>query len=1043
MKKVISLVLCCLTTFGLGISQSIYVDFGQNRIQHRAFKWNFIQGSSNVRVLYYDKNQFLAKNIIQIASEELPRIEQLLSYKSGSTIQLLAFASMNDFRQSNFGYINPQWNTGGYTLFPKDAGSLSFTGDYANLRIQIRKNICDIVLREMIYGGTLQDRFDRMRSPALPVWFTSGLSEFIANPWTAENESAMREAMSLGKLLNFNLLSPEEQTFTGKSIWRYLAEVYGPESIPAILFIARYTNSAEIGIQFHTKKSMSEFISEWKTFYLQQLTSEQLSSLPKGAVSIPSRISANQITSMALNPDGTKAAIVTNDHGRFELWIHDLKSSQSKRKFSGGQKVLNQFTDYRFPGVKWKKNGLNLLYYDKGNYRIKTIFGNGRNNLDIVFREFESVTDFELSENGDTLYLSAVKNNQADLYLGTKHGSEWKFKPVTNDADYENALMLNGSTLWFVKNTAALTQESTVNPNPGIYLFQDGREQLKGTLIGASEVSELIAYDDTLIGFLMDKTGLTNAWILNTQNKNISGQTNYRRNIISQQVSANKRTLIELLKIHGRNTIYSSTLSDNPLSESVEIPVMPWKSIWSNPDSLYQNRKSNNKFKYPGISDSAVISKVDSSGSQDYRYQTGFRRIDYSEEKVNPASQRSKSPNISTRDFNPLIPDYVITQSDNTQYAPDYFLNSTPFKVLRNPVIMPMIKFSGSDLLKNNTIEALARTNMDLTFTDYSFKYSYLKQRADYEFYLHRRSRKYDDISNTFRQNISVNAELKRSVAVDEKLRFCGGLGFRNEISLLKASEKSTFGQPDYRGNFMQFNADMVYDNTISKGMNTPVGSRGRIGISQIYGLNQVARLTILHADLRFYIPLYKGITLAIRNNAVYQPGRNKIAYYAGGVENWTARDQMSENAVKLSGDRYVFMQWVSGIRGFYRGARVGSNFMTLNAEIRIPVIKMLRRLPMNNEFMRNLTFIAFSDAATAFTGKTPADVSNPFNTVFINSPNYRMSVTSRRNPWIYSFGAGVRTRILGYFLKYDYAVGFSDGRRLIPTGQLSLGLDF
>lgn len=1041
LKKVITFIVCCLTGLGLGISQSIYVDFGQNRIQHRAFKWNFIQGSSNVRVLYYGKNQNLAKNIQQIASEELPRIEQLLSYKSGSTIQLLAFASMNDFRQSNFGYINPQWNTGGFTLFPKDAGSLAFNGDYSGLRIQIRKNICDIVLREMIYGGTLQDRFDRMRSPALPVWFTSGLSEFISNPWSAENESAMREATSKGSLNNFNLLTSEGQTFAGKSIWRYLAEIYGPESIPAILFIARYTNSAEIGIQFHTKKLMSDFISDWKNFYLQQLKSEELSSYPRGAVSIPVKISGKHITSMALNPDGTKVAIVTNDHGRFELWIHELKNSASKKIYSGGQKVLNQVTDYQFPKVKWEKSGLNLLYYNKGNYRIRTIMGEGRQNMDIIFNEFESVSDFELNANGDSLYLSAVQNNQSDIFLGTKQGNEWRFRPVTNDADYENALMLEGSALWFVKNTAELKSEFYSFPR--IYLLTGGKEKYEGTLYGASDVSELILYNDTVIGFLMDKTGMTNAWILNTQSKRISGQTNYKRNVISQQVSSNQKTLIELLKIQGRNTIYSSTLSENPLLESVEIPVLPWKSVWSNPDSLLLNRKSNNKFKYPGIADSAVISKVDTFGRQQYRYQTGFNRVDYEETNVNRNSQRSKSQTVSTRDFNPLIPDYVITQSDNTQYLPDYFLNNTPFKVLRNPVIMPMIKFSGSDLLKNNTVEAMARTNLDLTYTDYSFRYSYLKQKADYEFYLHRRSRKYDDISNTFRQNISVNAELVRSLAIDEKLRLCGGFGLRNEISLLKASEKSTFGKPDYKGNFIYFDADLVYDNTISQGMNSPVGSRGRIGISKISGLNQSAQLTIFHSDLRFYLPIYKGIILAIRNNAVYQPGRDKIAYYAGGVENWTVREQMSADVLRLTGDRYVFMQWVSGIRGFYRGARVGSNFMTFNAEIRVPVIKMIRRLPMNNEFMRNLTFNAFSDAATAFTGKTPADVSNPFNTIFINSPNYRMSVTSRRNPWIYSFGGGVRTRILGYFLKYDYAWGFSDSRRLSPLGQLSLGLDF
>jgi hypothetical protein len=103
----------------------------------------------------------------------------------------------------------------------------------------------------------------------------------------------------------------------------------------------------------------------------------------------------------------------------------------------------------------------------------------------------------------------------------------------------------------------------------------------------------------------------------------------------------------------------------------------------------------------------------------------------------------------------------------------------------------------------------------------------------------------------------------------------------------------------------------------------------------------------------------------------------------------------------------------------------------------------MIYQRPLSSEFLKHFTITAFADVGCAFTGKSPADVKNPYNTHYLNTPNYSMTITSRRNPWLLGLGYGVRSRILGYFVKYDRARGWQEGKWESPMQYLSLGLDF
>jgi hypothetical protein len=63
---------------------------------------------------------------------------------------------------------------------------------------------------------------------------------------------------------------------------------------------------------------------------------------------------------------------------------------------------------------------------------------------------------------------------------------------------------------------------------------------------------------------------------------------------------------------------------------------------------------------------------------------------------------------------------------------------------------------------------------------------------------------------------------------------------------------------------------------------------------------------------------------------------------------------------------------------------------------------------------------------------------------VYFNSGSpIQITILNQREPIIWGYGWGLRARIFGYFLRFDWAVGVDDGVRLKPLKYFSLSLDF
>ena len=67
----------------------------------------------------------------------------------------------------------------------------------------------------------------------------------------------------------------------------------------------------------------------------------------------------------------------------------------------------------------------------------------------------------------------------------------------------------------------------------------------------------------------------------------------------------------------------------------------------------------------------------------------------------------------------------------------------------------------------------------------------------------------------------------------------------------------------------------------------------------------------------------------------------------------------------------------------------------------------------------------------------------NAFNTqTFLGNP-VQVTVDNNREPVVWGYGFGLRSRLLGYFIRADWAWGVDDGIQLPRVFYLSLNLDF
>lgn len=433
-KKITHLFCLLLLISPLGVfGQGVNTDFGQNRLPHKNMDWQVLS-SENVDAFYYEGGKNLAEYAQLTAEENISEIEDILSYRVGGKIEIAIFNTIEDLRQSNTGLKEQLFNVGGYTYVVDNKVIAYFNGTHADFEKQIKQGIAEIILSEMIYGSSIQERVQSSSLLFLPSWFFKGLTSYASETWSTEIDSRVRDKVISGTFKNFNLLSEEDEILAGHSIWNYIEATYGKKTIPEILFLTRVSRGFEGAFNYAIGIKSSQLIGDWLAFYKKKYAEgESDRTIPRKLLDIPNKVSKYPHTQLKTHPNGRKVAFVMNKNGLWQVKVYDKSEKDEKTVFTGGKQEGYQVINYNYPVLAWEPKGRNLgvIFFDKGKTKLVKIDKEGKVTESIYLpKEIDQVLSFDFTDN-NTLLLSAIKNGQTDLYtynLKTK-----KLYQLTND----------------------------------------------------------------------------------------------------------------------------------------------------------------------------------------------------------------------------------------------------------------------------------------------------------------------------------------------------------------------------------------------------------------------------------------------------------------------------------------------------------------------------------------------------------------------------------------------------------------------------------
>jgi hypothetical protein len=1082
--KIIALIVLSLSQAKAQFYYGSQQDFGKNRIQHKEFLWsqyNF----EKYNLFFYQNGKSTAQYAAQIIDKHYEAMQEQFEVAIDDKINVILYNKQSDFKQSNIGLTGGSDNNVAGTLnVVGNEVFIYFDGNYANFEIQIKKALVELISNHLLYGGSIREMARNKALINVPDWYLKGLAAYTAEPWSYALDNKVRDNMKRGRYNDITRLTNEQSTTAGHSLWNYIAETYGTNTITNLLYMTRYTRNVDNGLMYVLGVSYRNLLDDWKNYYE---TKNELFDRNRDTLSVTNILlktkKQNTAREIKLSPDGKHLAYCTNLQGKTIVNVVDINTKKKVRVFTTGQK-LNRDADATYPVLAWHPTSefISIISEETGGIWLNNYTLASRKTIKRELFNFEKILSVNYSSDGKKLALSAVQQGFSDIYVYNVGSNS--IEQITKDAfnDFHPVFINQGKDILFASNrtddTVRITlQKTKLMPSMQTDLFQYNyatkNPALKRLTVTDGNETMPVLYDKTHVMYLSDVNGITQRYIATFDSTidyidttihykytmKTNAITNYNRAVIAHDVNGGKQA--ELIQNKG---VFELHVSPYIKPESITT-----KSVEETPYylSLNNNRK---KFATYNISDSTIIPIASKKNNDpnyididDYVFEfekqsttivnnspttttivpTTTLPVDSSKLVKRKVNEFMYPKQLNYNKF--FTVDYVVTQVDNTMLASNYqtYVAGQPFF---NPGINGFVKLGTSDLFQNERFTGGFRLGSNFKSNEFFGAYEELAKRWDKTYLYHRQSIENSNASfSTHTRTNEVKLQLK--YAFDEVKSFKTTFTLRNDQISTYATDEIALKRKSIFTTWAVAKTEYVIDASQTLGMNLPTGTRFK-AFAEYY--QQVDKLKnnvfILGMDYRKYVKIYRELIWASRFAASSSMLSNqKLIYYLGGVDNWLYPNKKFNTDGRVDATQnYVFQTIATNMRGFIQNVRNGNNFMAINEEVRFPVVRFFSKKPLSSEFWNNLQVIGFYDVGMAWSGSNPNSDQNSLFTKTQTKSNITYVFKTYESPVIMGFGGGVRFKLAGYFVRLDWARGVKNGY-LLPKNVFyaSFGLDF
>ncbi len=1082
-----------LSQFYIGSQQ----EFGQNRVQYRSFNWLYYP-TDNFEVYYYQGGKELAAYVAQSAELNLRQLEGFFDYKTEERVQIIVYNKQSEFRQSNVGILNNDaYNIGGTTRIVGSKIFVYFKGDYNALEVQLREGLATVLFNQMMYGGDWRELIKNAALLSMPAWYEQGLMSFAAAEWNAELVAHVRDGMLTGKYHRLNRLQGDDARYAGHAIWKYVADVYGENVIPNILYMTRISRSIDSGFLFVLGADLNTIIEECLDYYTRQFRQndrrretpafepvypagqaekqasynnksreEQIQFLEKkwkrrlGELPIKWR-KKYTYSEFKSSPNGEWVAFATNELGQYKIWLYNKATGKKKRILKRDHR-LARLVDDTYPILAWHPTSRILTYVFEdqgrpfiGNYNLDE----GKHTVKELFR-IDKVISMSYAPDGRRMIFSGVKEGRSDLYLYQTIGNNQE--ALTDDLydDLQPTFLPDGKRVIFASNRPDDTLRMRVANDPfertlDIYIMDVNTRKLE-RITNTPDINEThpFWYDSKLYTFLGEEKGRRNRYMASVDSaiSRIDTTIHYRFFTVANPLSDLSAPPIDYHFI-PQSGEWSMTFINNGKAafisgnRSNDIVQGGGKGIGS------RQLKSDDPTPMEVFIFDTEQEEPAEVDIRNYRFEDDSETVRYEKESVTLTTTpkpKEGEPETTEKTFELSKPrnyrlnfatDFVLTQVDNTFSHQFYQQFSGPTTMF--PGISGLMKVGTSDLFENYKIEGGFRLSGNLSNNDYGVMFENLEGRTDKRLQFMRQANRQLIGNSAIIQLHTHTADYRISYPFNELLSLRWSMIYRQDRTVFLSTDDRNLRRPNVILHNVGTKLEYVYDNTYPLGLNLRLGTRYKFwGEYYVDPLERQSDFAVVGLDFRHYARIHRDMLFALRFAASTSFGARRLVHYLGGVDNWIF--QRIDNDMPIATDQnYFFQTLASPMRGFWVNSRNGNSFAVLNAEVRLPVFKYFMTRPIKSDFVENFQVVAFSDVGTAFTGPNPYSNENRFNQLTFNQGPVTVVIDNNREPIIWGYGLGLRSRVLGYFVRADWAWGVDDGVIMPRVFHLSLALDF
>jgi hypothetical protein len=337
--------------------------------------------------------------------------------------QIVVYNKLSDFRTSNIGLSSDgQFNIGGAARITGSKLIVYYEGDHTQLEKQIRSGIAEVMVNQILFGGSWKDVLKSSALLTVPDWYLKGLTRYLGGHWDSQNEALFRDEVLSKKFKNISHLSGEKAVRAGMAMWNFVYSGYGISVIPNILYMTRVSRNIESGFVFVLGASLKTMNQEMINFYRQRyLMDENKFPVPVSDFKIGRPAKKTRISQFKISPDGKYAAFASHQLGRIKIYTLDLNTGKKKRIFAKYPK-LERIDDFSYPLISWHPSSklFSFVTEHKGevNFTMYNIESKKIEKRPPLFI-FEKIIDYAYSDDGKKIVCSAVQKGQTDIFVYT------------------------------------------------------------------------------------------------------------------------------------------------------------------------------------------------------------------------------------------------------------------------------------------------------------------------------------------------------------------------------------------------------------------------------------------------------------------------------------------------------------------------------------------------------------------------------------------------------------------------------------------------